>query len=205
MILSRIDLNPLHPNTYKLLADPYRLHQILCMCFESSRQESGVLYRVEPGPFLIIQSNAEANWTVFPDAATIFNTTPITKPFQPELVRGQRLSFRLRCRPCKKVKVEGYKNSRFRFLRKEFERADWLARQGETKGFNLERLSEIQDSWCDTKPAEEQQKTMTIASVRFDGVLVVTDPDKFMGALHAGIGPQKAYGFGLLSVARAVD
>lgn len=40
-------------------------------------------------------------------------------------------------------------------------------------------------------------------SVRFDGVLTVTDSALFQEAIVRGIGPGKAFGFGLLSVARA--
>lgn len=40
-----------------------------------------------------------------------------------------------------------------------------------------------------------------LTAVQFDGVLVVTDPDKLREAVRNGIGPQKAFGFGLLSLA----
>jgi CRISPR system Cascade subunit CasE len=42
---------------------------------------------------------------------------------------------------------------------------------------------------------------VTFASVRFEGVLEVRDADRFREALANGIGPGKAYGFGLLSIA----
>jgi CRISPR system Cascade subunit CasE len=38
--------------------------------------------------------------------------------------------------------------------------------------------------------------------VLFNGTLAVTDPERFRAALATGIGSGKAYGFGLLSVAR---
>ena len=40
------------------------------------------------------------------------------------------------------------------------------------------------------------------AGVRFDGELTVTDPGELRDAVAAGIGPAKAFGFGLLSLAR---
>ena len=42
---------------------------------------------------------------------------------------------------------------------------------------------------------------MTHSSVLFDGLLRVTDTDAFLRTLVRGIGPGKAFGFGLLSVA----
>jgi CRISPR system Cascade subunit CasE len=43
---------------------------------------------------------------------------------------------------------------------------------------------------------------MTFQSVRFEGLLTVIDPERFCQTLAAGIGSAKAFGFGLLSVAR---
>ncbi|MEM0963873.1 MAG: type I-E CRISPR-associated protein Cas6/Cse3/CasE, partial [Bacteroidota bacterium] len=39
--------------------------------------------------------------------------------------------------------------------------------------------------------------------VRFDGELRVIDPDRLAVAVASGIGPAKAFGFGLLSLALA--
>jgi CRISPR system Cascade subunit CasE len=44
---------------------------------------------------------------------------------------------------------------------------------------------------------------LTHHAVRFDGLLVVTDPERLRHALRAGIGSAKGFGFGLLSLARA--
>jgi len=44
-----------------------------------------------------------------------------------------------------------------------------------------------------------------LGAVRFDGVLVVTDPHKLREAVANGIGQQKAFGFGLLSLARSKE
>ena len=40
---------------------------------------------------------------------------------------------------------------------------------------------------------------VTVEGVRFDGVLRVTDAGLFRAAVEAGVGPGRAYGFGLLS------
>lgn len=52
-----------------------------------------------------------------------------------------------------------------------------------------------------TKHKLDRPHDISIYSVRFDGVLTVTDPDTFRQTVAAGIGPAKAFGFGLLSVA----
>lgn len=48
---------------------------------------------------------------------------------------------------------------------------------------------------------QPQGRRMTFAAVTFEGVLEITDVDRFRAALVEGIGPAKAYGFGLLSIA----
>ena len=43
--------------------------------------------------------------------------------------------------------------------------------------------------------------TITVSVATFEGVLIVTDPENLRSALTAGIGPAKAYGCGLLTLA----
>ena len=57
-----------------------------------------------------------------------------------------------------------------------------------------------------TKPNADKSKSphrVTLDGVTFEGVLEVTDAEKFREALAKGVGSGKAYGFGLLSVAKA--
>jgi CRISPR system Cascade subunit CasE len=205
MILSRLTLNPMHPATYRLVGDPYGIHIKLCSCVQMPRAEADILYRVEEGPILLIQSSIEPDWERLdlPDSALA--QPPQSKAFDPQCEVGQRLAFRLRCRPTKKVKVDGHKNSRFRYLRTDDERLEWLRKQGEKSGFRLESVVAIEQKWRDTKPsvdANAQGGRTALPAIQFDGILVVTDPERLAEAICKGIGPQKAYGFGLLSVAR---
>ena len=45
------------------------------------------------------------------------------------------------------------------------------------------------------------KKDLPLFGVRFDGVLQVTDVGALVEAVRGGIGPAKAFGFGLLSLA----
>jgi CRISPR system Cascade subunit CasE len=45
---------------------------------------------------------------------------------------------------------------------------------------------------------------MTQLTVRYDGLLRITDPDAFRETLIRGIGPAKAFGCGLMLVKRVV-
>jgi CRISPR system Cascade subunit CasE len=47
----------------------------------------------------------------------------------------------------------------------------------------------------------ERRQRMTFGTVLFEGLLRVTDVERFRTTLASGIGSGKAYGFGLLSIA----
>ncbi|GFO83041.1 MAG: hypothetical protein A49_26680 [Methyloceanibacter sp.] len=86
-------------------------------------------------------------------------------------------------------------------------------------GFAVESLDLTILEWGNSKPLqgkggnptetrEEARKRafgpggrQRLTAVRFDGVLLVTDPSKLCEAVRLGIGAQKAFGFGLLSLA----
>ena len=96
-------------------------------------------------------------------------------------------------------------------LRTDEEKIEWLKRKGEDAGFRLTdvRIKEavanaaVQSSSKQFGRRGRDDKKMTFGSVVFEGILEVTDAEKFREALISGIGTGKAYGFGLLSVAKS--
>ena len=76
----------------------------------------------------------------------------------------------------------------------------WIAHQGELGGFSIEGSATAQPGYVYFKKPEKTEQSR-LRSVRYDGVLVVTDPAGFHEALVQGIGSGKAFGFGLLSLA----
>jgi CRISPR system Cascade subunit CasE len=105
---------------------------------------------------------------------------------------GQALAFRLRANPT--AKREG---KRFGLMTEGLQRA-WLERKGAAAGF---RPSLFQVACEGMANGHKGENTLTHLAVRFDGVLTVIDGDAFSAAIENGIGPAKAFGFGLLSVA----
>ena len=49
--------------------------------------------------------------------------------------------------------------------------------------------------------SKQNGRIVTIRAVVFEGILKVTDAELFRSALASGIGPAKAYGCGLLTLA----
>ena len=69
------------------------------------------------------------------------------------------------------------------------------ARTGE-----LDTVTGLRSGRPERGPAIKQK--LTFAGVLFDGHLEVTDASLFYETIRQGVGPGKAYGFGLLSVGR---
>lgn len=130
---------------------------------------------------------------------------------------GQALSFRLRANPTKRLGERRHEPGRDRLagkrvaLLREEEQRDWLSRKALEAGFALvdvrvrpdRAFGAEQTGWrpMAAGDGDERRARLTFGAAVFDGVLRVTDAARFRAALAAGIGPGKAYGFGLLSVA----
>jgi len=147
------------------------------------------------------------------------------------LRNGQTLSFSLRANPTKRIFKPSkgddmLKGKRVALLREE-EQVDWLVRKGDERekscpgGFEI-LAKEIQEQndgirqivhvnttiegkqtgHKKDKKDERREHRMTHLTVRFDGLLRITDPEAFRETLTRGIGPAKAFGCGLMLVKR---
>jgi CRISPR system Cascade subunit CasE len=121
---------------------------------------------------------------------------------------GQRFRFRVRANPC--VTRNG---KRLGLLRPE-DQQEWIERKAQRHGFSLPRPASIDASKAsrnriDVRISQEQMfrgyqrsgNAIRIFSVLYDGILAVSETDRFKEALQSGIGHGKAMGLGLLSVA----
>jgi CRISPR system Cascade subunit CasE len=79
----------------------------------------------------------------------------------------------------------------------------WLASQGEKKGFSVkEESTTIQPGYIYVhKKKGQDDKGQRLRTVRYDGILRVTDADLIQDTVIRGLGPGKAYGLGLMSLA----
>ena len=79
----------------------------------------------------------------------------------------------------------------------------WLAQKGEANGFSIRG----EDIRADGYLQHQFKKTkgnheIRISTIDFTGLLTVTDPDTFIRALFAGIGPAKGFGCGMMMIKR---
>ncbi|MGO8685453.1 MAG: type I-E CRISPR-associated protein Cas6/Cse3/CasE [Thermoleophilia bacterium] len=190
------------------LGNPYRVHQRLLMAFPGHQPER-LLFRVEPEwelPRLLVQAEQEAEWDVAFADLPVLAEPPRQKTYEADFTLGEMLRFRLRANPTKRLsagrpgeKVDGPRVGLF----KEDDQRGWLARKGVLAGFeplefDIEPLGTIVSR---KNPAKDKTRQSHLV-VEYQGRLRVLDPDALKLAVGHGIGASKAYGNGLLSLAR---
>lgn len=105
MFLSRLTLNPRDRRARFDLARPYELHRTLWRGFPEG-DPGRILFRVDPDrggghPVVLVQSDRQPDWAELPAGYTVL--VPESKAFDPVLEAGQKLRFRLRANPTKRV------------------------------------------------------------------------------------------------------
>lgn len=83
---------------------------------------------------------------------------------------------------------------------------DWFIKKAEKNGFYVENqdFSIVQSQWMQFTKRQEKNRVSFI-SVTYEGILTVTDKDAFIKALTEGIGREKAYGMGMLTIIKAAN
>ncbi|MBM4029186.1 MAG: type I-E CRISPR-associated protein Cas6/Cse3/CasE [Planctomycetes bacterium] len=176
-----------------------------------------------------VQSHVQPDWS-FLDTVSDYLGTDVDPPnpackdivkTYARLRSGQVLSFRLRANPTKRIGKsakgdEVLKGKRVGLVREE-EQIQWLTRKGKGCGFEI-LMKQVEKENGEThqiprvkvcregkqrgrKREDGRSHEMTQLAVCFDGLLRITNADAFREALASGIGPAKAFGFGLLSIA----
>lgn len=216
MFLSQLCPNVRSAAARRDLADPYEMHRTILRAFpaRAAGGAGNVLFRVEQPraglPAVLVLSEYEPAWASLP---TLYVTDARTSSFDGIVFRaGRRLAFRVRANPTKRLckmstrsdgsTVTDWCNAKGKGKRvglmREVEQLAWLGRKGAEGGF---RVLDARANAEGTVRGYKAGNELSFIAVLFDGILEVTDADLFRNALFAGIGPGKAFGFGLLSVA----
>jgi CRISPR system Cascade subunit CasE len=228
MFLSKLVLKLRNPKARFDLARPYEMHRTLMNSYPHARVENrcDLLFRVEPTrtgpPIVLVQTREDpAEWSRLPNGYLLDPAE--CKPFDLTVSAGQRLRFRLRANPTKRVAAKNERLGGVMFGKRvglvtEAEQIRWLLRKADVGGFRL--LGE----WAKAKHPETDEPILLpnfrvevipegrdrndkpghageFLAVRFEGVFVVTDPQTLRTTVAGGIGSGKAFGFGLLSLA----
>lgn len=223
MYLTRLFLDSTSRNVRFDAANPDGLHKTVMRLFPKDagpepRKAHAILHRLDESPngrlMLLVQSRSA------PEPGNLLPGYLLDVTRDPELgtagvvdnpsIRnvdderkaisvGDRFHFRLKANTTKKIETksgpDGKRiNGKRVPVRGDEARLAWLRRHAETAGFAFSDLRAIE--------LAARGRDVRLAGVLFDGILEVKDPTRFRQELAAGIGPAKAFGFGLLSLSR---
>lgn len=229
MYLSRIQLNPRRRDAWRLLGSPQRMHAAVLQSFPDpptgaldgrprvlwrldNDQDRVFLYVVSPGQPDFAHLAEQAGWPT-----TERGVSRVYGEFLDQLAVGQRWAFRLAANPTRYVVAkEGGRAKRLAHVTVRQQEA-WFSEKAAASGFRVTTTtrSTVDDGLAVEIPelAVTRRAThtfdrqgsfapVTIGIAQFDGRLEVTDEAVLRRALTVGIGAAKAYGCGLMTLAR---
>lgn len=185
--------------------DPQTLHKLLMRAFAEDvggRVGADLLCRIEAEDVVLAQYAAPADWTALVKELSDVSVKDVEGAYA-AVGSGQRLRFLLHANPTFDAVVEGKR--RRTAIRDAHRQVEWLMRKLADAGchpFEADGQPQIAvgDTW--QQRSRRGDARMTHQGVVYRGVLVVDDPEQLRDALRRGIGRGRAYGFGLLTVAR---
>ncbi|MFD1146004.1 type I-E CRISPR-associated protein Cas6/Cse3/CasE [Saccharothrix hoggarensis] len=217
MYLTKLSVNVRSREFRRDFANIHDLHRTVMSGYPDTdgdtpaRQAHGVLWRLDPSPTgytVYVQSHTEPNWVKLP--TDYLAARAEIRPLQPVLdaiTPGRKLAFRMLANPTQDSRPPQLRGRSRRVAHRTPEdQTTWLIRKGEQHGFVIPTA---RDGQPDINPSpiprmtghKGDSGTITIDAVRYDGHLVITEPEAFTDAIVAGIGRAKAYGCGLLTLA----
>lgn len=229
MYLTRFRINTARIGARRLLSSPQMMHAAVLSSFAEIPEPSGagprILWRVDRGgsaaTYLYLVSPARPDLTHLVEQAGWPQTgrweTFDYRPFLDRLAKGEEWAFRLTANPVhtarrsddEPTKITAHVGLRYQI--------GWLLKRQEQAGFRvLEKAPERQmipemDNYelivhnrrnlAFRKSG--QKDPVTVVAVTFDGRLEITDPHALRRTLTQGLGKAKAYGCGLMTLAKA--
>lgn len=203
MYLSRVAIDVKKYESMKALYNLEKLHGMIEKSFLGERKRN--LWRLDQldgEVYVLLLSDTPPQTNNLPNQISYNNNRWETKQYDGLLERistGSKWHFRLTANPTLAKPAEGKKRGKVKAITILQKQREWLKKQSLKKGFCLEKaqFDVVQSEW---KTIKKKEKEIRILSVSFEGVLTVTDADKFCHTLISGIGREKAYGMGLLTV-----
>ena len=224
MFLTKIDLAPERRLARKYLGSPQAMHAVVMGATGGNIGDGPgrVLWRVDRGTTtaLYILSPLEPDCSQLVAEVGAAGTQARTldySPFLASLDAGQLWAFRLAANPSYSAsRGPGVRGQRYGHVTVEQQR-QWLVERAPRHGFELMPVDHVDDEGSDgavmvvhrERPVFNRRRSegegrdrVTINRTVYEGVLCITDPESLRRALIAGIGRSKAYGCGLMTLAR---
>ncbi|MDD3400135.1 MAG: type I-E CRISPR-associated protein Cas6/Cse3/CasE [Eubacteriales bacterium] len=205
MFLSRVELDPKRRDTMRALASPSMLHGAIETGFMGERKRN--LWRIDylgEHCYLMVLSEDEPNFTELTAQFGVKEDWQ-TKSYDPLLERitqGQCWQFRLCANPVQSEPIKGEKRGKIRAHVTQEQQKQWLMERAERYGFLLKTddFDVVDTRWYRFK--KRGQHEITLRTATFEGTLQITNAEQFIQTLINGVGREKAYGCGLLTIAK---
>jgi len=193
---------PVTRESLMLLGDMQAMHALVMRAFtpDTNRSLAGILIRREnvarnaKDVTVIMQSIAQPDWDKCPLPAGTSHST-VEQNFS-SFKTGDAYRFRLKANPTRRDSATHALNG----IGGEEQQQQWLDRKSEMHGFAVVDCMVVDQGM--EYGAGRGDRKLAFRSVIYEGLLHVTDAEKFRKAVAGGIGRGKAFGFGLLSLAR---
>lgn len=213
MYLTKMELDPAKRRCAMALASPGLFHGAIEDAFrigDPGEERERKLWRIDelggkPVLLLLSESKPELSY-----AAEQFGTEKRWESrsydsFLHTIHTGDRRRFRLTANPVisKSKGSAGGRGTVFAHVTVA-QQEQWLLDRAEKNGFLLkpEEFTVTESKWVSFRKGKDSGRTVSFRAVTFEGVLTVADEGKFRDTLCSGIGKEKAYGCGLLTVLR---
>lgn len=226
MYLSKIDLDPGKRLARKYLSSPQVMHAVVLKATGGSgspSSEGRVLWRVDKGHggiSLLILSPTSPDLSLLEAEAGLTGSSARTldyRPFLHQIEVGQQWAFRLAANPARAISQGAGQRGKVHGHVTVAQQRQWLADRTKSRGFQLLSTPGVDAETSDItatvasrekpvfgrqNPDGHSRDRVTINRTVFEGQLRVTDPEVLRTTLVRGMGRSKAYGCGLLTLAR---
>ena len=202
--LSLLHMDPRSRAARRDMADLTSMHRTMMSLFpraasDSPRNEFAVLWRIEPGdtPTVLLQSACIPDFGSLPDGYASHATQSLD-PHLASLVNGGIVYYRTALNPVRSSRM--YATNR-QIVIPSADRADWWESRARSAGLLL--LDKPRLTGRQARRMNRNGAGFPIYSFRADGTARIEDAALLRSAISSGIGRAKAWGCGLLTVARA--
>ena len=203
MYLSRVAIDSKKHEAMRALYNLEKLHGMIESSFSGDRKRN--LWRIDQlygKEYLLLLSSLPPENNMLPEQIGFSGESWETKDYEKLLVRikeGSKWRFRLTANPTVAQPVEQGRRGTVKALTVVPKQRKWLINQSKKKGFQLfeTEFDVVRSEW---KIFMKGNRENRILSVTYEGILTVSDADLFCQTLQTGIGREKAYGMGLITV-----
>lgn len=225
MFLTKLELDPRLRLSRKFLGSPQAMHAVVMKACSRPLSDGPadspydldgrVLWRVDgshSGTVLYVMSPGVPEMTQLENEAGVAHASARTLDYVPFLNRlevGQEWAFRLAANPVlNRSRGEGVRGQRVGHVTVA-QQCEWLERRAGTHGFSLNAGASVvvtrreRPVFGRERAEGDGRDRVTINRTVFEGLLRVDDAALMRQTLVRGLGPSKAYGCGLLTLARA--